>query len=83
MTHDKADWHLEGEFPGDLDRQQAYVPGGLLLAWQWQVTPIFLAVAALNRWKCLTPKQIPGGKKVIRLLKCTISRLWLTKTIFM
>ena len=33
MTHDKADWHLEGEFPGDLDRQQAYVPGGLLLAW--------------------------------------------------
>ena len=33
MTHDKAKWHLEGEFPRELDRRQAYVPGGLLLAW--------------------------------------------------
>jgi len=33
MTHDKANWHFEGEFPRELDRQQAYVPGGLLVAW--------------------------------------------------
>jgi hypothetical protein len=33
MTHDKASWHFEGEFPRELDRQQAYVPGGLLVAW--------------------------------------------------
>jgi hypothetical protein len=33
MTHDKAKWHLEGEFPRELDRQQAYVPGGMLVAW--------------------------------------------------
>jgi hypothetical protein len=33
MMHDKADWHFEGEFPRELDQQQAYVPGGLLVAW--------------------------------------------------
>ena len=33
MTHDKANWHFEGEFPRELDQQQAYVPGGLLVAW--------------------------------------------------
>jgi hypothetical protein len=33
MTHDKAKWHFEGEFPCELDEQQAYVPGGLLVAW--------------------------------------------------
>jgi hypothetical protein len=33
MTHDKAKWHLEGEFPRELDEQQAYVPGGMLVAW--------------------------------------------------
>jgi hypothetical protein len=33
MVHDKAKWHFEGKFPPDLDRHQAYVPGGLLLAW--------------------------------------------------
>jgi len=33
MTHDKAQWHFEGEFPRELDPRQAHVPGGLLLAW--------------------------------------------------
>jgi len=33
LTHDKAKWHFEGTFPPDLDRRQAYVPGGLLIAW--------------------------------------------------
>jgi hypothetical protein len=33
MTHDKAKWHFEGEFPRELDEHQAYVPGGLLMAW--------------------------------------------------
>jgi hypothetical protein len=33
MTHDKAKWHFEGEFPRELDQRQAHVPGGLLLAW--------------------------------------------------
>src|SRR5262249_47010624 len=33
VVHDKAKWHVEGKFPPDLDRRQAYVPGGLLIAW--------------------------------------------------
>ncbi len=33
MVHDKAKWHFEGKFPPDLDRRQAYVPGGLVVAW--------------------------------------------------
>jgi hypothetical protein len=33
MTHDKAKWHFEGKFPPELDEEQAYVPGGLLVAW--------------------------------------------------
>jgi hypothetical protein len=33
VVHDKAKWHFEGKFPPDLDRRQAYVPGGLVIAW--------------------------------------------------
>ena len=33
MAYDKADWHLEGEFPKDLDHQAAYTHTGLYLAW--------------------------------------------------
>jgi hypothetical protein len=32
-VHDKADWHLEGEFPEDLREDQAYVHTGLFAAW--------------------------------------------------
>ena len=33
MAYDKADWHLEGEFPKELDHQAAFTHTGMYLAW--------------------------------------------------
>lgn len=33
QVYDKADWHLEGQYPDDLPEDQAYVHTGLFAAW--------------------------------------------------
>jgi hypothetical protein len=33
LVHDKFRWHCEGRFPADVDKHQAYVPAGFLIAW--------------------------------------------------
>jgi hypothetical protein len=33
MVFDKAKWHYEGDYPADLDEDQAFVHTGLFLAW--------------------------------------------------
>ncbi|WP_028589577.1 DUF7832 domain-containing protein [Paenibacillus massiliensis] len=32
-VYDKAKWHLEGEFPQELNASQAYVPTGMFITW--------------------------------------------------
>jgi hypothetical protein len=33
IVFDKAKWHYEGDYPADLDEEQAFVPTGLFLGW--------------------------------------------------
>ena len=33
IVFDKAKWHYEGNFPGDLDERQAFVHTGMFLGW--------------------------------------------------
>lgn len=33
LVYDKAEYHLEGDFPAELEEEQAYVPTGLFVAW--------------------------------------------------
>ena len=73
MMHDKADWHFEGEFPRELDQQQAYVPGGLLVAWLTATN--FVCWTLWKGKPCLTmaepfPSLFFAGAETKRLAAC-------------